>query len=144
MKFRLVIDPKREEEVVVYAHERNNLVNDIEELVTIKDPDIYGYAGDNIFVLKLDDVHCFAVEGGRVIAYTDLESFRIKQRLYVLEETVGNDFVKINQSCLANIKKIQRFDTSFAGTLTVVFKNGRKDYVSRRQIKTVKERFGIK
>ena len=39
---------------------------------------------------------------------------------------------------------IDRFNASIGETLLVIFKSGYKDYVSRRQIKNVKERMGIK
>ena len=39
---------------------------------------------------------------------------------------------------------ISHFDLSLGGTMKVVFKSGYKDYVSRRQIKNIKERLGIK
>ena len=60
-----------------------------------------------------------------------------------MEKKLPENFVKINQSCIANIDKINRFDASFSGTLKLIFKNSYTDYVSRRQLKTVKERIGI-
>ena len=50
----------------------------------------------------------------------------------------------INQGCLVNIDKIDHFDASISGNLIIYLKSGYKDYVSRRQIKNVKERIGIK
>ena len=38
---------------------------------------------------------------------------------------------------------IRNFSAKFNGSLQVVFKNGYCEYVSRRQIKAVKERMGI-
>ena len=52
-------------------------------------------------------------------------------------------FVYINQGCLADLKKVHHFEASIGGSLRVVFKSGYKDYVSRRQIKIVKERIGV-
>ena len=67
----------------------------------------------------------------------------MKKRLYQLEEQLGQDYMKINQSCLANISQISRFSASIGGSLEVVFRDGYKDYVSRRELKKVKERMGI-
>ena len=53
------------------------------------------------------------------------------------------NFVRINQSCIANINQIKKFSASFNGFLQVHFKNGYIDYVSRRELKNVKERVGI-
>ena len=57
---------------------------------------------------------------------------------------MSEDFLKINQSCIVSIDRIERFDVTPGGALTVIMKNGYKDYVSRRQMKAVKERLGIK
>ena len=57
---------------------------------------------------------------------------------------IDDTFIYINQGCLANINLIDRFDASIGGTLLIIFKSGYKDYVSRRQLKKIKERLGIK
>ena len=44
---------------------------------------------------------------------------------------------------LINIDKIKRFDASLSGFLLVTLKNGYSDYVSRRNLKNVKERLGL-
>ena len=57
---------------------------------------------------------------------------------------LGDDYLKINQSCIVNIKAIKQFDVSLGGSLMISLKNGYRDYVSRRQVKAVKERIGFK
>ena len=138
MKFTFFVDNSREEEVIVYARERNELVNRIEDLVTEKSREITGFSDGTAEI-----VFCFIVENGRVFALTENEKYRIRERLYTLEEKLGSNFIKINQSCIANISKIKCFEYSPYGSLTVVLKNGTRDYISRRNIKKVKERFGI-
>ena len=145
MKCSIIIDESREEEVIVYAHSRNSLVEDIEALVMQSHTELIGYGADGaIKKLSPSEVFCFATEGGRLYAHCERERFEVRERIYMLEEMLGADFVKINQSCIANIKFIDRFKASLGGALVVVFKNGYKDYVSRRQIKAVKERIGFK
>lgn len=143
MKCRTVIDKDREEEVVIYVHEKNSLSYEIEELVLGKSLELFGYKDKNIVKLSPSDVFCFTVEDNKVYAVCEKEKYQIKQRLYLLEEILDRDFVKINQSCIANIRKISKFDTSITGTLMISFKNGYRDYVSRRQMKKVKERIGF-
>ncbi len=143
MKCTLIITDEHEEEVVIYARERTKLTNDIEVLVCGSVPELIGYKENEVVKLNSDLISCFTVEGNKVYALTDSEKLQIKLRLYQLEEILPDTFVKINQSCIANIRKIERFDTSVSGTLLIKFKNGYKDYVSRRQMKAVKERFGL-
>lgn len=143
MKCTLIITDEHEEEVVIYARERTKLTDDIEALVIGSVPELIGYKENQTVKISSDSVYCFTVEDNKVYALTDSEKLQIKLRLYQLEEILSDTFVKINQSCIANIRKIERFDTSVSGTLLIKFKNGYKDYVSRRQMKAVKERFGL-
>ena len=143
MKCKTIIDKTREEEVIIYAHERNETVEAIEKLVLRSDFELIGYSGKSAVRLEWSEVYCFTVEDNKVYAVTENEKLQLKHRLYQIEELADNDFVKINQSCVANISHIKRFDASISGTLRVVFKNGYTDYVSRRQLKTVKERLGL-
>lgn len=143
MKLSINIDKTKEEEIIVFAHERTRLVDEIERLVSDNAFDLIGYCEREAKALLPSDIHCFTVEENKVYALTDNGKYFVKSRLYRLEEELSNNFVKINQSCLANVRKIERFDASVSGALTVRFKNGFVDYVSRRNLKKVKERFGL-
>lgn len=142
MKCTTIIDPSREEEVLIVAHQKTALVEDIERLVNTNDR-LIGYRDKEATVLDPAAVCCFTASDHKVFAHTASGTFQIKRRLYELEETLPRSFVKLHQSCLANMRQIQKFDASIGGTLCVVFKNGHTDYVSRRQLKIVKERFGL-
>ena len=143
MKFKLFIDKEREEEVIVYAHEKSRLVSEIESLIEDSASELVGFNRGEAIRISAGDVYSFVLEEGRLFAVAENEKFLIKSRLYKVEEKLPQNFVKINQSCIANIKKIKKFDVTVSGTLKVVFKNGYTDYVSRRNIKKVKERLGL-
>jgi len=144
MKCKITIDKFCEEEILVFAHERTGLVDEIERLVSDDAFELIGYAENkDAVLLSASDIHCFTVENGKVYAMTQNEKYILKLRLFRIEEELSQNFVKINQSCLANIRKIERFDASVSGALKVKFKNGFVDYISRRNIKKVKERFGL-
>lgn len=143
MKLRIVIDKERQEEIIIYAHERSLLINSIESLVENSDKTFVAYTNDSIKKISAEEVYCFVSDNNKVYALTQSEKLLLKERLYQVQERLGDDFIKINQSCVANIAKIKNFDVSVSGTLKVIFKNGYTDYVSRRQIKNVKERLGL-
>lgn len=140
MNFKLIIDQDRPEEVQIYAHRESNLTRTIRRLCEEEAFRLIGYRDREMVSLNLSEVCCFIVEDNRIWALTDTEKLSLKCRLYTLEEELPDSFVKLNQSCIANLSKIRRFDTSFGGALTVRFQNGYTDYVSRRNLKTVKER----
>ena len=143
MKLQIVIDPNRDEEIIIYAHKKSPLICEIEELVKNCAVDLIGYTENETVKLNLNDIYCFFTEDNKVYALTENEKYRLKSRLYQLEENLNNNFVKINQSCIANIKEIDRFKATVGGSLTVIFKNGYVDFVSRRNLKNVKERLGL-
>ena len=143
MKYKIYIDGEREEEILIYAHERNALIDRIEELILRQQRDIIAYGDGGAVRLTEDEIFCFVVEVGRVLALTERERLQLKIRLYQLEERFSDRFVKINQSCLVSVDKIVRFDASIGGSLMVTLKNGYKDYISRRQMRAVKDRIGF-
>lgn len=144
MKCRVVFDENREEEIVIYAHRRSALIDRIEALAEEGEKDLLGYSQKEIVRIIPSEVCCFLVENNKVFALVGQDRIQLRQRLYQLEESLDHRFVKINQSCIANMGRIKRFDASVSGTLAVVFENGYRDYVSRRQLKNVKERIGLK
>ena len=146
MKFTLRIDPECDEEVIVYTKEKNALTDAIEALINAENrytPPLIGYIGNDIIEIHPEEVYCFFIEDKKLFASLKRGNALIRKRLYEIEEALGDNFVKINQSSIANMKLIDRFSLSIGATLTVHFKNGRRDYVSRRQTKLVKERLGI-
>jgi len=143
MKCKVIIDENCDERVEIYAKQGSPLIEDIKRLAEGSKTQIVGYKDKEIVPLDLTEVVCIAVVGNRVYAICEKEKYLLKERLYVIEKIVQDDFIKINQSCLANIKKIKSFDASISGTLKVRFQNGYTDYVSRRQLKYIKERLGF-
>ena len=144
MKLTVIIDKERDEEIVLYLKEHNALEKRIKGLLDANEVGLIGYDGQQIVRLEMDEVSCFSVELGRTVAVIGEKRYRIDKRLYELSAILDDTFIKINQSCIANIKMIERFDASLGGSLIVIFKDGNRDYVSRRQLKNVKERIGFK
>jgi DNA-binding LytR/AlgR family response regulator len=143
MKYTIVIDPEREEEILIYAKSRSPLVERIEELIRESDVSLVAYCGDEIVTLSASEVECFFMESGKLYAMAKGKKFLLKQRLYAIEEITGSDFLKMNQSCIVNVNAIERFETKLGGALMVKMRCGYVDYVSRRQMKTVKNKIGM-
>lgn len=139
---RVIIGENETEEIIIRAHKRTQLIDEIERLVN-ESNNLYGYRDNEIINLDFNDIFCFYVENNKIYALTENDKFIIKSRLYSIENLLDKNFIKINQSCIVNIRKIKKFDSSIYGTLRVILKNGYEDYVSRRNIKSVKERLGL-
>lgn len=140
MRCEVIIDRDTEERAVIYAKERTQRINEIERFISKDVADIVGYRGKSAVMLSPDEVYCFSVEGGYVWAVMEKERLLVRMRLYELEQVLGEEFMKINQSAIVNVRQIARFDAHITGSLAVVLKNGYRDFISRRQMKSVKER----
>lgn len=101
---------------------------------------LIGYRSGEIRPILISDISCFTIEDSKLIAHTRSGKYKLKERLWEIEGLVGEDFIKINQSCLVCIRNVLKFDTSIGGSLKIVLDTGYEDYVSRRQMKTVKTR----
>ena len=140
MKCEIFIDKNKDEEVQIFVHEKNALAEKIKELCENDGQEIFGKKDRMTYRINTSDVVCFFSENNKVFVMTDNEKYEIDKRLYELEEKCPDSFIRINQSCIANLDKIQSFGSTLSASLTVNFKNGYRDYVSRRQLKYVKER----
>lgn len=143
MKCEVILGDELEEKVCIYAKEESRLVREIKNLVENFSVSFTGYKGTEIIKLSPSDIYCLTVIDNKIYAICEKERFLLKKRLYETEKDLTEDFIKINQSCIANVNKIACFDAAISGTLKIRFKNGYTDYVSRRQLKKVKERLGL-
>lgn len=147
MKFELVIDTQREEKVVATVHHRSSLIDEIEALVLkyAGADRIPGYTEDDMKLLSPGEIECVTVLDGRTYAITtDGGRYRLKLRLYELEQLLPPSFLRINKSALANETCLDRFAVTYSGGVDAVFKCGYRDYVSRRCYAQIKRRFESK
>ncbi len=145
MKFKLIIDKEKEEEVVATVHQRSPLIDEIEALISKHQDRIPGYREDDIKMLTVSAIQCITVLDGKTYAI-DSENcrYRLKQRLYELESILPSYFIRINKSALANETCLDRFAVTYAGSVDAVFKCGYREYVSRRCFAEIKRRLESK
>lgn len=144
MKFTLIIDKEKDEEITATVHGRSGLTDRIELLVmqyTGTDR-LVAYDGEDIKMLPITEIACITVLEGKTYAIDGRNRrYRLKQRLYELEELLPACFIRINKSSLANENQLERFAASFNGAVDAVFHGGYREYVSRRCFAEIKRRF---
>ncbi len=145
MKFRLIIDKDKDEEIVITARERSPLIDEIEALISKHLDRIPGYTEDDIKMLAVSDIECVTVLEGKTYAIdSNNQRYRLKGRLYELESALPASFIRINKSTLANEQALDRFAVAYTGAVDAVFKCGYREYVSRRCFAQIKRRFDNK
>lgn len=146
MKFKLIIDPNQEEEIVATVHAPSPLTDKIEALILeyAGDHRIAAYADGELRMLSFSEIECITVLEGKTFAVdSQNRKYRLKQRLYELETQLPACFIRINKSTLANEGKIARFIPSFSGAVDAEFQCGYREYVSRRCFAEIKRRYHI-
>ena len=144
MKFKLIIDQNREEEVVATVHAPSGLTDQIEALVRQYSgtDHLPVYGEDDMKLLPFAEIECITVRDGKTFAIdTKGSQYRVRMRLYEVEKLLPGCFIRINKSTLANEKRLERFAAAYSGAVDAVFQCGYREYVSRRCFAEIKRRF---
>ena len=105
---------------------------------------ISGSRDDKIEVLEQEDLIRIYADAGKIVAVTEKGEYALRLRLYELEERLdAGRFVRISNSEIINLRKVNHFDLSFTGTICVSLSNGTTTYASRRYVSKIKKILGI-
>lgn len=146
MRFKMIIDETKEEEIVVTVHGPSALTEKIRQLVQehTGEDRIAAWLEDDIRMLPFSEIVCITVQEGKTYAVDGKNvHYRLKQRLYELEEILPPWFIRINKSAIANERQIERFAANFSGAVDAVFRGGYREYVSRRCFADIKRRYRL-
>lgn len=146
MEIKVEIDSACTEPVVIIRTSRvTDEINELIQKLSIANHKLLaGFDEDSVVLLDTDQVLRFYSENQKVYAATATSQFRVRLRLYELEERLNSTvFVRISNAEIVNLKAIQKLDLSFSGTIEMTLSNGTKTYVSRRYVSKVKELLGI-
>jgi Response regulator of the LytR/AlgR family len=132
--------------VVVHTNEMTQEIADlIKRLTDYSDQMVVGYQNEKVYLLRLEEIYQIYAQNQKVFARTQKDSFQLKFRLYELEDRLsGTQLIRISNSEIINLKKVQSLDLSITGTITLKFDTGEKSFVSRRYVDKIKKHVGIK
>lgn len=146
MKVSLDIDSEYDQtKVTIHCKEIDENIKEILDFLKGQETEfLVGKDGDMQHILKPSAIHYFHTEEEAVIAVTAEGSFKLKEKLYELENILpASRFVRLSKSVIANLHELSRFEASFNGTLCVYFKSGAKEYVSRHYVRHIKEALNL-
>lgn len=105
---------------------------------------ISGGRDGRIEVIEKNDLIRVYALSGKVFAVTHKGEYTLRLRLYEIEERLPpQQFVRISNAEIINLKKVDSFDMSLSGTICVKLSNGTITYVSRRYVSRLKKILGI-
>lgn len=134
-------DPKI---IILTASMTDNINNIVKKLSENNLQLISGYKDEKIEILEQTDIIRIYTNCKKVFAVTNKGEYTLRLRLYELEQRLSaNQFIRISNSEIINLKKVHHFDLSFTGTIFVKLSNGMTTYVSRRYVPKLKKILGI-
>ncbi|HPL08985.1 MAG: putative HTH-type transcriptional regulator [Firmicutes bacterium ADurb.Bin099] len=146
MQIEIKIDEDcKEPKIIVVTDKMTEEINEVIKKLSEQQPQIIaGFKEEIVKVLELSDIYRIYASGGKVFAETTHGEYMLRLRLYEIEERLdNNNFVRISNSDIINLKKVKGFDLSLAGTICVILSNGTVTYVSRRFVARIKQLLGI-
>lgn len=135
------IDPKV---IILTASMTEDVSNIVKKLSEDASQIISGHKDEKIEILEQTDLIRIYANSGKVFAVTNKGEYILCLRLYEIENRLpSNQFIRISNSEIINLKKVNNFDLSFTGTICVKLSNGIITYVSRRYVPKLKKILGI-
>lgn len=143
MKIRIeLVDGLEEAEVVIRCGDIDEEIHQLQRMLSGrgKPLPLVFYREDKEFYFPLQDVLFFESSDEQVHAHTTKESFRVKYRLYELEELLPQNFLRVAKSAIVNAQQIFSIAKGLASPSCVRFRNSHKEiYVSRHYYPLLKE-----
>ncbi|MGM9548317.1 MAG: LytTR family DNA-binding domain-containing protein [Faecousia sp.] len=146
MQVEIKIDSScTEPRIVILTASMTEDVNEIVKKLSEDAPQIIsGMKDEKIEVLEQTDLIRIYANAGKVYVATGKGEYALRLRLYEIEQRLNpHQFVRISNSEIINLKKVNHFDLSFTGTICVKLSNGTVTYVSRRYVSKIKTILGI-
>lgn len=138
-----ISDSIKEAYAVIYSNSLSDEVSKAVMLLENTGKIITADDNGRIAVLQADEIYMVRVENEKTIVYCKDKNYVSSKRLYQLEELLGNGFMKISKSTVINLSQIKCVEPSFKGMMSLVLKNGCKDYISRKYLPDFKKYLGI-
>lgn len=146
MKVRIEVDSQIEEdEVIIKCKELTKTIQTIQENITKSSPkvNLVFYQNNVEYYLPLNAILFFETtgKGTEIDAHTENDLYKIKHKLYELEELLPNYFIRASKSMILNVNHIYSIEKNLTASSIVQFKRTHKQvYVSRKYYKQVKEK----
>ena len=143
MKLRIeVTDGSTEDEVIIRCGRVDDNIQKLQAFIqSMSAPKMIFYKDTQEFYLPIEEVLFFETEGEQIHAHTRNDAFRVKHRLYELEEKLPHSFVRAAKGTIVNTTHIYAINRNLTASSQVKFAGTHKQiYVSRHYYSSLKDK----
>ena len=139
------IDPDCHDPVILIrtdqkTQEVENIVHAIENCMESRYPLIVGYRDNTMELVSQRDIVRVFVEARKVRICTEKGNYEFRKSLSYLEQLLNPErFIRISRFEIVNIRKIESFDFSMAGTVHIRFSDGTVTWAARRYVRSIQQ-----
>jgi len=132
------------DEIVIRCREVTNQIQKIQKLITEESasaPQLIFYKDNQEYYFPLKEILFFETSESVVYAHTRSDTYRIRLKLYELEDILPRTFVRISKSTIVNIDHIMMVNRNLTSSSLIQFyKSHKQVYASRRYYKILSQR----
>jgi two-component system response regulator LytT len=123
----------------------DDFLEKIESIYTMLNPNakIKVEENEKIYLIPVQDVIYACIEERLVRIVTAKKGFLCHYSLNQLEKMLGNQFLRVHKSFLANLNKVESITPWFNNTFNLMMQDGSKIPVSRNYAKSFRKRLGL-
>ncbi|SKB98806.1 transcriptional regulator, LytTR family [Lachnospiraceae bacterium] len=142
MKINIDVDNSLQEDAVtIHCREITDEIIELQRLLSerhTKGQTISAYIDDTEYYVEVRSVIFLEADGNYISLHTAREIYRIRQRLYELEEILPRGFFRVSKSTIVNTDAISSIRKNIMGASEISFRNcQKKAYASRNYIKSL-------
>jgi DNA-binding LytR/AlgR family response regulator len=142
MKIRIELDPTLSEtEIVIRANHLDDSITKIQDAIGMVNTgaSITYWIGEIQYFPGTEEILFFETEGDDIFAHTYSKAYRVKLRLYELQEQLPRYFCRISKSAIVNTRKIYSVNQTLPGSAQLEFNGTHKHiFVSRRYLSSLR------
>ena len=137
-----LIPENEKEKVQLLIHKETPEFNHLKEYIEMEKyrPQILlGNQGEEIYRIHISTI--FYIESVQEVQYihTGQGIYTTRQRLYMLEQQLPENFFRSSKSAILNLEMVQSYKPLSGGLMFAVFPNGDGTYISRKYVRELKE-----
>lgn len=139
-----IVEEQKEPTIVIQCQQIDESILQLQSLIQkalAKAPNISFFQEGKEFYLSLNKILFFETDETIVYAHTTDQVYKVRERLYELEQCLPDDFFRISKSTILNLNQVYSIECNLTSYRLVEFyKSHKKVYVSRFYYKNLKHK----
>ena len=144
MKINIDVDDSLQQDMItIHCKEITDEILELQRLLSQKQTGgqkISAYIDDTEYYVDVKTILFLEADGNYISVQTAKSIYRVRQKLYELEELLPRDFLRVSKSTIVNTELIASIKKNITGASEISFRNSiKKAYASRNYIKALIE-----